>query len=195
MGLALCAAAVSVAAGSTSDARADEVYWTPKALLKDFFPRSEKVTYLSLEIAGHRGLIEKQLGYTPPKPKYVIFVAKTGEHIDGYAVIDEELGQHEPITFGVKLSATGTVERTEVMAYRERYGSEIREARFRQQFTGKSSTDAIRAGDDVVVISGATISSKSITIGVRRAVALVSVLLRDSQPTLTAARFASSGPS
>lgn len=186
---------MSVAAGSAFEARADEVYWTPKALLKDFFPKSEKVTYLSLEIAGHRAEIEKRLGYTPPKPKYVIFVAKTGEQIDGYAVIDEELGQHEPITFGVKLSATGAVERTEVMAYRERYGSEIREARFRQQFTGKSSSDAIRAGDDVVVISGATISSKSITIGVRRAVALVSVLLRDSQPTLTAARFASSGPS
>jgi electron transport complex protein RnfG len=158
-----------------SVAQAEDVYWTTKDLLKDFFKTSERVTYVKLETARQRAQVEKILGYAPKKPSYVVFVAKTSDRIDGYAVIDEEMGQHQPITFGVKISATGQVERLEIMVYREGYGDEIREKRFRRQFEGKTKQDDIRFGDDVVAVTGATISSQAMAIGVRRAVALVAV--------------------
>lgn len=158
-----------------SSSRAEDVYWTTKSLLKDFFKTSKRVTYVKLDKARERAAIAKRLGHTPKRSSYVVFIAKTGDRVDGYAVVDEEMGQHQPITFGVKISPDGKVERLEVMVYREGYGDEIREGRFRRQFEGKSKQDDLRFGTDVVAISGATISSKAMAVGVRRAVALAAV--------------------
>ena len=150
-------------------ARAEGVYWTTPDLLRTFFPSSERVTFVEVS----RAAVEAALGNRVKKDKYVVFVAKTGEHVDGYAVIDDEKGEHQPIGFGVKLDAEGRVQRTEVMSYREAYGEEIREQRFQKQFVGRGLNDARRFGDDVVAISGASISSRSMTLAVRRALALV----------------------
>lgn len=172
-------------------ARADDVYWTTKALLKDFFKSSEKVSYVKVQGAA-LAEVEGKLGYHLPKGSYVVFVARTGGQVDGYAVMDDQMGQHQPISFGVKLDATGAVERMEVMVYREGYGDEVREGRFRKQFEGKGADDHIRFGEDVVAISGATISSKAMAIGVRRAVALVAAA-RANPPQPVASNATGSG--
>jgi len=186
----LLAAVFGTALGvAPSSAQADDVYWTTKSLLKEFFKTSDRVSYVKVYTETCHKDLQAKLGYVPKKSTYVVFVAKTGGEVDGYAIIDEEMGQHEPITFGVKLDAAGEVERLEVMVYREGYGDEIREGRFRRQFERKGPEDAIRFGEDVVAISGATISSKSMAIGVRRAVALVDV----ARAQVTAPVHASSG--
>lgn len=169
------ALAIALLGGATS-ARADDVYWSTKSLLSDFFKSSERVTFVRLDASAASDELRALLGYAPAKKSYPVFIARTGEHIDGYAVIDEEMGQHQPITFGVKILPSGEVERMEVMVYREGYGDEIKEARFKKQFTGKNANDGLALGDDVVAISGATISSKAMTVGVRRALALVSLI-------------------
>ncbi len=155
---------------------AQGVFFSTEAVLKEFFASSERVGFVTVHTAEVVAELSRLLGYVPNKSSYTVFVAKTGEHVDGYAVIDEQLGQHLPITLATKLSPEGVVQRVEVMVYRESYGHEVREPRFRQQFTGKSVADPMRLGDDVVAISGATISSRSMAIAVRRAAALVSVM-------------------
>jgi hypothetical protein len=155
-------------------ASAEEVLWSTKDLLRDFFKSSTKVSFTELQTANHAAALRSALGYVPPKSKYVVFVATTGDRVDGYAVIDEEIGQHLPITFGVKISPAGEVERVEVMVYRESFGGDVRDERYRQQFVGKTERSPLRAGDDIVAISGATLSSKAVAQGVRRAVALTS---------------------
>jgi hypothetical protein len=171
----LLASVVTLSLFLPSSALGDDVYWTTKDLLKDFFRSSERVTFVTVEDPAALGSL---LGYAPPKRKYVVFVARTKDRVDGYAVVDDEKGQHQPITFGVKISPKGSVERLEVMVYREGYGAEIRENRFRRQFEGKSTSDDIRFGSDVIAISGATISSKAMAVGVRRAIALVTLAER-----------------
>lgn len=121
--------------------------------------------------------LQQRLGYTPARAEYVFFVATSGEHVDGYALIDEEMGQHEQITFAVKLSPQGAVERHEVMVYRESYGQEITDPRFRRQFEGKTVKDPVRAGKDIDVVTGATISSRAMAVGVRRALILLDELV------------------
>jgi hypothetical protein len=159
-------------------ARATTTFFTTPALLKEFFPSSERVTYRKLTPSPEQAkALQDRLGYKPTRREYVVFVALTGERVDGYALVDDELGQHEPITFGVKLSPKGVIERQEVMVYRESYGAEIVDPRFRKQFVGKSGKDPLRAGVDVDVITGATISSRSMAAGVRRALALLEVLV------------------
>ena len=169
-----------------SAARAEMVYFSTRDLLVDFFPHSQSVTYRRLPLSAiERSHLVEKLGYAPAKSSYTFFIATTGAHLDGYALVDEEKGEHMPITFAVKLSPAGVVERQEIVAYREARGDEVRDQRFRHQFVGKSGRDPIVAGDDIVAVSGATISSRAMALGVKRAVVLFQEVLPRLQ-TVTA---------
>ena len=61
----------------------------------------------------------------------------------------------------VLLDKDQIVLKTKIIAYREDYGGEIGSKRWLQQFNGKKSTDDLRYGDNIAVISGATISVRS----------------------------------
>ena len=163
-------------------AAAQTTYFTARAVLADFFPKSQAVTFQRFELtAEQRAQLAQRLGYELQKPAYTVYIAKTGDTIDGYAVLDDEPGQHLPITFAVKLSPQGLVQRQEIMVYRERFGDEIRDPRFRQQFVGKNAADALRPGEEIIAVSGATISSRAMAIGVRRALVLVDELVLSPQ--------------
>jgi hypothetical protein len=173
-------------------ARAERAFWSTRDLLADatFFRSSDRVTYLQIDVTpADRARIEARLGYRLARDRYTIFVASTDGHVDGYALFDEELGEHLPITFAVKVSPAGVVERQEVVAYREARGDEVRDERFKRQFVGKTSRNALRAGDDIAAVSGATISSRAMAVGVRRALILVEELvLKPKQAATTSAQ-------
>jgi|SRR6185369_5215368 Na+-translocating ferredoxin:NAD+ oxidoreductase RnfG subunit len=160
-------------------ARADQVYFTARDLLADFFKSSQNVTYKKVQLDGSETQkLAQRLGYTPSKSSYTFYVATSGARVDGYAFIDEEKGEHLPITFAVKLSPTGKVMRQEIVVYRESRGDEVRDERFRAQFVGKSAADAIDTDSDIQAVSGATISSRAMAVGVKRAVVLFDELLK-----------------
>jgi Na+-translocating ferredoxin:NAD+ oxidoreductase RnfG subunit len=164
---------------ATRPARADQVYFTPRDLLSDFFRSSQSVTYKKVQLDdAERARLQRRLGYTPERTSYTFYVASSSGHVDGYAFIDEEKGEHLPITFAVKLSPAGKVLRQEVVIYREARGDEVRDDRFRAQFVGKSAADPIDAGEDIQAVSGATISSRAMAVGVKRAVVLFDELVK-----------------
>jgi Na+-translocating ferredoxin:NAD+ oxidoreductase RnfG subunit len=86
----------------------------------------------------------------------------------GYLVVDRVVGRHEHITYAIGINADGTVKRIEIMEYNESYGYEVRNASWRAQFVGKSAASALQLNVDIKNISGATLSSKHITDGVKR---------------------------
>ena len=86
----------------------------------------------------------------------------------GLFVVDRVVGKHEFITVAVGINANGTVKQIEIMDYRESYGFEVREAAWRAQFAGKSASSPLQLGADIKNISGATLSSKHVTDGVKR---------------------------
>jgi hypothetical protein len=96
----------------------------------------------------------------------------------GWFIVDEVLGKHEYITYALGLNAGGTVKQIEILDYRETYGYEVREAQWRQQFVGKSDQSPLKLDGDIRNISGATLSSRHITEGVRRLLATYEVALR-----------------
>ena len=172
--LALCAGLLLPAVRL---AHAETTYYTPRALLAEFFPKSERVTFRTFTIdPSLKSRLAQRLGYAPPKDRYTVFIATTHGHVDGYAVIDDEPGLHQPITFATRLSPRGAVERLEIMIYREPRGDEVRDARFRKQFEGKTAQDPLRLNRDIDAVSGATVSSASMASGVRRAAILVEEL-------------------
>ena len=96
----------------------------------------------------------------------------------GWLIVDEVLGKHEFITYAVGLNADGSVKQIEVMDYRETYGYEIRNAEWRAQFVGKTSQSKLKLDDDIANVSGATLSCRHITDGVKRLLAFHDVALK-----------------
>lgn len=150
------------------------VYSTREQLLAAFFPAPTVVSVERFQPDPER--FRAALGYAPPRPAWEIQVGRQGGEVSGYAVFDQQLGQHEPIDFAVWLDAAGLVGRVEVMVYREPYGDGVRAAAFRRQFEGLGPASPMRPGREIKVVSGSTISTQALSVGVRRAAVLVDLL-------------------
>jgi Na+-translocating ferredoxin:NAD+ oxidoreductase RnfG subunit len=111
-------------------------------------------------------------------PEQRVWEARAEGRLLGWFIVDEVYGKHELITYAVGLSADGSVRQIEVMAYRETYGYEIRNAAWRRQFVGKRHGDSLKLDQDIRNISGATLSCRHVAEGVRRLLALHQVALR-----------------
>ena len=147
-----------------------QVYYGVRTLLSEQFHTSKKVDFVRVQLdASQKQALEKQLGYRLPRQEYIFYIARTEGKIDGYALFDQEIGQHEYIDFATFFDARGKVTRVEVVAYREPYGEGIRSKRFRKQFVGRSASSGFRTGRDIDSITGATLSARAMSKAVRRA--------------------------
>lgn len=88
---------------------------------------------------------------------------KSNNNLIGYAYMGKAPSKTDQFDYLVILDKDQIVLKTKVIAYREDYGGEIGSKRWLQQFIGKKSSDDLRYGDNIVVISGATISVRSMT--------------------------------
>lgn len=105
-------------------------------------------------------------------------IQKQDQHL-GWFIIDNVVGKHEFITYGVGISPTGHVVGVEIMTYRETHGDEVREQEWRNHFTDKTVNDAFKLNDDIPNITGATLSARNLTDGVKRLLALHQAVLLD----------------
>jgi hypothetical protein len=156
-------------------------YWSKTGLLGDFFKTAKRVTYRQVTLSdAEASAIAKKLGADLRTKTWSIYFGEDeNKKRTGYAVLDQEIGLHELIDFGVRFGLGGAVERVEIMAYREPQGDQVRSDRFRQQFVGKKAADPIVAGRDIDIISGASISSKSVALGVKRDTLVLDTALKN----------------
>jgi Na+-translocating ferredoxin:NAD+ oxidoreductase RnfG subunit len=89
----------------------------------------------------------------------------------GWVVVDQVVGKHEFIPIAVAIDASGAVKGVEILEYREAYGEAVRDPKWLAQFNNKHNGDRLRLTQDVQNISGATLSAKHITDGIRRVLA------------------------
>ena len=97
----------------------------------------------------------------------------------GWFIVDEVLGKHELITYAVALDTQGRVHGVEILDYRESHGGEIRDPQWRLQFAGKTARDPLQLDRDIRNISGATLSCRHLTDGVKRILAMYESDLRN----------------
>jgi hypothetical protein len=95
----------------------------------------------------------------------------------GWFIADDVVGKHEFIPFAIGLDPTGRVVGIEILEYRESYGYEVREPQWRAQFTGKEHGAELKLEADIQNISGATLSCRHITDGVKRLLATYALVL------------------
>lgn len=165
-----------------------------------FAPAAASATvYLSIQAAqqalfpGAR-FVPHDLAFTPDQRKAIarasgagsfdkiqrVWDVRSGNARAGWFMVDRVIGKHEMITYAVALTPDGAVKRVEVLEYRETYGGEIRNPAWRQQFVGKRFGSGVQLGKDIRNVSGATLSSKHVTDGIRRLLVTWQLLLRNA---------------
>jgi Na+-translocating ferredoxin:NAD+ oxidoreductase RnfG subunit len=112
--------------------------------------------------------VEKDSGVRVRLDTQKVWRAMDGDKFVGWLIQDEVLGKHEFISWVLALNADGSVRQIEILDYRETYGYEIRNEKWRAQFTGKQHGAKLKLDDDIKNISGATLSCRHITDGVKR---------------------------
>ncbi|MCX7550229.1 FMN-binding protein [Xanthomarina sp. F2636L] len=81
----------------------------------------------------------------------------------GYAYISKAPSKTDEFDYLALLDPELVILKTKVLVYREDYGGEIGSKRWLKQFVGKTQNDDLRYGDNIMAISGATISVRSMT--------------------------------
>ena len=151
-----------------------EIYFTEEEAARVMFPDSERIRRETLSLtAEQKTFVEEVIGWEFPETSFDVFIGESQEKIDGYALIQNTIGKHRPITYMVGVDSAGEVSNFEVLVYREARGNEIATKRFNYQYQGKSIADPIRINRDIINITGATMSVRSASAGVKRVLVLV----------------------
>ncbi len=92
-----------------------------------------------------------------------LFKIEANNSFLGYAYISKAFGKVDYFDYLVLLDKDLVVLKTKILVYREDYGGEIGSKRWLKQFIGKTQNDELKYGDNIVGISGATISVQVMT--------------------------------
>ena len=153
------------------------VYLTIPAAQQALFPGARFVEHpLALSDAQRKAIARaaRAPGYDKVQR---VWEARSGSGRAGWFMVDRVIGKHEFITYALALGADGTIRGVEILDYRETYGGEIRNPKWRQQFVGKRPGSQLQLDKDIKNISGATLSSRHVTDGVRRLMVTYQMLL------------------
>lgn len=151
-----------------------EVFMSEEDAVKIVLPKSERVRKDVIRLTQEKkDLIEQRIGWKFPEPAFEVYIGETGEKIDGYAMVHNTIGKHKHMTYMVGMDAEGAISDVELLVFREARGSEVGRKRFNAQYEGKTALDPIRINKDIINITGATMSVRSISAGVKRALVLI----------------------
>ena len=151
-----------------------EVYLQEEEGVKIMLPNSDRIRKELIKLNPEKkSRIEERIGWKFPEESFEVYIGETGTQIDGYAVVQNTIGKHKPMTYMVGVDNKGFVSDIELLVFREARGSEVRQKRFNAQYEGKSVLDPVRINKDIINISGATMSVRSMSAGIKRVLVLI----------------------
>lgn len=157
-----------------------EKYLTAMEAVKQAFPAADRFEEKVVKFSpADRKLIGARVGGgNIPNLGNRTVLAWQGTNFVGLLVVDHVLGKHEIIDYAVAVEPDGRVHQIDILEFRESHGFEVRSPKWREQFKGKTAGSKFRLNDDIYNLSGATISCRQITEGVRRVLASYDLVLR-----------------
>jgi Na+-translocating ferredoxin:NAD+ oxidoreductase RnfG subunit len=150
------------------NARAER-FLTIEQALKVCFPKAASFEAVSIKLTPDQ---MKELKVK--KNEVRVWIAKP----DGVLMVDQVIGKHDFIDYAVAISTNGSVLQVEILEYREHYGAQVREPKWREQFTGKTARDPLKLNSDIYNITGATLSCRHVTEGVKKLLATFELVVR-----------------
>lgn len=152
----------------------NEEFMSEEEALKEMLPRSERIRKERLALTQDRKqLIESRIGWKFPEEEFEVYIGETGSRVDGYAVVTNTIGKYKHMTYMVGVNPQGEVTDVELLVFRDARGSEVSRKRFNVQYEGKTCLDPLRINKDIINISGATMSVRSMSAGVKRVLVLI----------------------
>ena len=170
-------AAIAIAVPASAEAT---VYLSIPAAQQALFPGGRFVEHPLALSDAQRKAIARASGAPGYDKVQRVWEVRSANGRAGWFIVDRVIGKHEFITYALALTADGTVRGIEILDYRETYGGEIRNPNWRRQFVGKRPGSQLRLGRDIKNISGATLSSRHVTDGVRRLLMTYQLLLANA---------------
>ena len=142
------------------------------------FPKADRFEPLDLRATPEQTeAIEKRSSAKVPKRPYRMWLARQGMRLVGVVIADQVLSKHDLVDYAVAVSPAGRVLQVEILEYREKYGGEISSPKWRAQFIGKTSASTLKLNEDIYNISGATISCRHVTEGIKRVLAMYQLVV------------------
>lgn len=176
--LAAASVAILLVAGIASVPATAGLLMSQQEALAWAFPEADRVDTQAFVLTDDQVRRVEELSRTKLETKLVqLFTAVQGDRVVGYAFIDQHIVRTLPEAFLVVLAADGSVQRLRVLAFYEP-PEYMPPERWLHQFDGKGSDAPLRLQRDVHGIAGSTLSSQAVTGGVRRALALHEILVR-----------------
>lgn len=151
-----------------------DVYMTLEEALEEIFPGVDEIkTEIVQPEKKARKSMAQAVGHPILEDEFTVYKGYKDGRITGYAVVGEEVGKFRPITSITRINPDGRVGKVRVMVYRESHGDDVKRSRFLHQYKGKETDDPIRINRDIISISGATISVRSMNAQVRKVLHLI----------------------
>lgn len=163
--LVLAFVAVANAAGA-------EVFASKREALEQAFPVADSIEQRTLVLDDERArAIEKRSHGELESRLATIHTAARDGQVIGHAIIDVHTVRTFPEAFMVVLSPDGEVVGTRILAFYEP-PEYMPSKRWLAQFDERRLEPSLSLGGDIHGIAGATLSSRAVTTGVRRALAI-----------------------
>lgn len=153
-------------------------YLTVEQAQRVLIPQAQSFTAFAVSLNPAQLQQIRRLSGVPQRTNQPrVWRAMRGTATVGWVIVDEVIGKHEFITYATGISPDGHVLGVEILSYRESKGGQVRDPNWRGRFRGKTLADPFRLNQDIPNISGATLSSRNITDGVKRLLAIHGVAL------------------
>lgn len=149
--------------------RAQEIRETAEIIIRDEFKSDITIEMKKYEMDEKLSSeIEKKAKQKFFSSHIYIFKIFSKKTLIATALLDNVYGKSQPITFLVIFNMDGSIISTNIVKYREAYGGAVSQDNWNEQFKGKNSESSFNVGEEVSSISGATISVKSVTLGIKK---------------------------
>lgn len=173
-GTALVAGAAFLAVAGTAAAR---VLMSKEEALDSAFASADRVEKEILYFSDAEKQQVEQRARAPLESQlFTVYQAFRGGELTGYGFIDTRTIRSKPATFLVVLEPDGRVREARILAWQEPPEYQPPE-RWLAQFRDRGLSEDLRLGGQVQAMSGASLTSRTLTDGVRRILAIHRVKL------------------
>ena len=156
----------------SSDAK---VFMKRQEALQTAFPDALAIEQYEVFFTPEQSKIIESIAKAKNESKlYIIYEAKEGDKILGYAIIDTHILRTKSETVMFVINPDGSLRQAEVLAFFEPPDYQAGD-KWMQLFEGKSTDNTLKVGRDIPNMSGATITANALADATRRILAVFKV--------------------
>ena len=143
------------------------------------FPQAQEFIVAPVALTAEQvQRLEQRSGVKVRSPNQQVWKVHAAGKLQGWFILDQVIGKHELITYAVGINVGGSLKQFQIIEYKEAWGSQVRELKWRDQFVGKTIADTLEVGNDIGNLSGGTLSATHVTDGIKRLLFLHDIVLR-----------------